>query len=131
MRGLLVALGVAVAVWAAVVLVLCAVGWRKAREFAALLPNLLRLLRGLAGDDRIPGGSRLLLLLALAWIASPIDLVPEFIPILGPLDDILVVTLILRHLVRRAGPAIVSDHWRGDASSLRAVLRLAGVTQTS
>lgn len=131
MRGLLIALGVVVAAWAVVVLILAAVGWRKAREFASILPNLLRLLRDLGRDDRLPRLSRLLLLVALAWIASPIDLIPEFIPILGPLDDILVVTLVLRHLVRRAGPAIVAEHWQGDEAGLRKVLRLAGVTQTS
>jgi uncharacterized membrane protein YkvA (DUF1232 family) len=131
LRALLVALGISVAAWAAIVLILCAIGWRKAREFASLLPNLLRLLRGLAREERIPRSTRLLLLVALAWIASPIDLIPEFIPILGPLDDIVVVTLVLRHLVRRAGPEIVAEHWHGDSAGLRAVLRLAGVVQTS
>jgi uncharacterized membrane protein YkvA (DUF1232 family) len=130
-RTFLFAIGITIAVWAAVVLILCAFGWRKAREFAALLPNLVRLLRGLARDERVPRGSRLLLFLALVWIASPIDLIPEFIPILGPLDDIVVVTLVLRHLVRRAGPELVAEHWHGDVAGLRGVLRLAGVTQTS
>lgn len=131
MRTFLITVGILVAAWAAVVLILCAIGWRKAREFAALLPNLLRLLRDLAREERVPRISRFLVFVALAWIASPIDLIPEFIPILGPLDDILVVTLVLRHLVRRAGPAVVAGHWRGDEAGLRGVLRMAGVTQSS
>jgi uncharacterized membrane protein YkvA (DUF1232 family) len=131
LRTLLLVLGISIAVWAALILILFAIGWKKTREFAALLPNLISLLRGLARDDRIPRTTRFLLFVALAWVASPIDLIPEFIPILGPLDDIVVVTLILRHLVRRAGPEIVAEHWRGSDEGLRSILRLAGVTKTS
>ena len=66
-----------------------------------------------------------------AWIASPIDLIPEFIPILGPLDDAVVAALILRHIVRRAGPAVVAEHWQGDAETLQTLLRVAGVRRTA
>lgn len=130
MRTLLVVLGALIAAWAAIILILYAIGWRRTREFAALLPNLIRLLRDLATDKRIPRFSRFLVLVAVAWLASPIDLIPEFIPFLGPVDDIVVVMLVLRHLVRRAGPAIVAEHWRGDERGLDRVLRLAGVART-
>jgi uncharacterized membrane protein YkvA (DUF1232 family) len=75
----------------------------------------------------VPVGSKVLLGGALLWLLSPIDLVPEFIPVLGPLDDVIVVGLVLRHLVRRAGPTVVQDHWRGDPRVLRTALRLAGL----
>jgi uncharacterized membrane protein YkvA (DUF1232 family) len=61
------------------------------------------------------------------WLLSPIDLVPEFIPVLGPLDDVIVVALVLRHLVKRAGPDVVLEHWRGDERTLRRVLRVVGL----
>jgi uncharacterized membrane protein YkvA (DUF1232 family) len=58
---------------------------------------------------------------------SPIDLLPEFLPVSGPLDDVIVVALVLRHLVRRAGPEIVRDHWRGDQLMLERALLALGL----
>jgi uncharacterized membrane protein YkvA (DUF1232 family) len=57
-------------------------------------------------------------------VASPIDLIPEFIPILGPLDDAVVAALILRHILRKAGPDVVTEHWRADPTTLNRLLRL-------
>jgi uncharacterized membrane protein YkvA (DUF1232 family) len=65
-------------------------------------------------------------LVAIAWIASPIDLIPEFIPIAGPLDDAIVAALVLRNLVRLAGPDVVRSHWRGSAEALERIVRLGG-----
>ena len=89
-----------------------------------LLPNLLSLLRGLIRDPRVERFDKFLLIVAVAWVASPIDLIPEFIPVLGPLDDVVVVALILRRLVRRAGPEVVIDHWRGDPQTIQKIMRL-------
>ena len=72
----------------------------SAKEIALLIPNLLILFRGLARDPRVPRRSKWLLVIGAVWIASPIDLIPEFIPVLGPLDDAVVAALILRHLLR-------------------------------
>lgn len=127
MRALLVALGIVFALWLLVVAVLMLLGKRThARELAALLPNLIKLFRGLIEDERVPRGSKWLLGLAALWVASPIDLLPEFIPFLGPLDDVVIAALVLRHLVRRAGPDVVRDHWHGGDQSLRLILRVAG-----
>ena len=63
-------------------------------------------------------------MLGLAWFASPIDLIPEFIPILGPLDDAVVAALILRHLGRSAGREVVGEHWRGDQAIIERLLRV-------
>jgi hypothetical protein len=87
-RGVLIGIGLAIAVWAVAVIVLIALGRRsQARELATLIPNLLVLFRGLLRDPRVPRSAKLWLGFAVVWIASPIDLVPEFIPIAGPLDD--------------------------------------------
>jgi uncharacterized membrane protein YkvA (DUF1232 family) len=119
MRTILVALAVAVAVWLVVFVVLIALGRReRARDLARLVPNLLLLFRGLLRDPRVPRSSKLWLGFAVVWLASPIDVIPEFIPIVGPLDDAIVASIILRHVVRRTDRAIVADHWRGDPAML-------------
>ena len=118
-----------VAAWLALLLLLFLVRPRDvgALELVRLVPDVLRLVRDLLRDPAVPRGVRAALVLLLAWLVSPIDLVPEFIPVLGPLDDVIVVGLVLRHLVRRAGPDVVQDHWRGDPRVLRTALRLAGL----
>jgi uncharacterized membrane protein YkvA (DUF1232 family) len=124
-RTLLIALGIAFAVWMIAIVALVVAGRRAhAKELAMLLPNLLSLLRGLIRDPRVGRFDKVLLIVAVAWVASPIDLIPEFIPVLGPLDDVVVVALILRRLVRRAGPEVVTDHWRGDPETMQKILRL-------
>ena len=124
-RTLLIAFAVVAGVYIVVAGALLLVGRRTAaREVAALLPNLLGLFNGLVRDPRVPRGSKALLLFGAAWIASPIDLIPEFIPVLGPLDDAVVAALILRHLLRTAGRDVVAEHWRGDPATLDRLIRL-------
>jgi uncharacterized membrane protein YkvA (DUF1232 family) len=127
-RVLLLTLAVLALTYVAVLGALVLAGRRTAaREVARLLPNLAFLFKGLLGDERIPRRSKALLLVAAVWIASPIDLIPEFIPFLGPLDDAVVAALVLRHLVRIAGEQVVTEHWRGDPETLHRVLRLFAV----
>ena len=128
MRTWLLWLGVAVAVWTLAVLVLFLIGRRlAARELATLLPNLVRTCRTLLRDPRVPRGSKVLVGMAVVWFISPIDVVPEFIPMLGPLDDAILAALVLRHLVRRAGREVVAEAWPGEAATLERMLRLARV----
>jgi len=125
MRTLIIALAIAAAVWMIAIVALVIAGRRThAKELALLIPNLLSLLRGLIHDPRVGRFDKFLLVVAVAWVASPIDLIPEFIPVFGPLDDVVVVALILRRLVRHAGPELVSDHWRGDPDLMRKILKL-------
>jgi uncharacterized membrane protein YkvA (DUF1232 family) len=127
MRELLIAGAVLVAVWVLAVAALFLFGRKTtARELVSLLPNLIRLFRGLLGDERVPRSSKALLVLAGLWLASPIDLIPEFLPGIGALDDAVIAALVLRHLVKRAGPEVVRSHWQGDPRSLGVLLRLAG-----
>jgi uncharacterized membrane protein YkvA (DUF1232 family) len=110
-------------------LVLMAVLWTtrpdemRARELLRRLPDVLRLVRRLAGDGTLPRGVRVRLWLVLAYLAVPIDLVPDFVPVLGHADDAIVVALVLRSVVRRAGAAAVERHWPGTPEGLAALRR--------
>ena len=124
MRGLLIGIGIALAIWLAAVIALVAFGRRsQARELAKLIPNLLMLFRGLLRDPPVPRSGKLWVAFALVWIASPIDLIPEFIPIAGPLDDAIVAALVLRHLLRSTSQEVLSEHWHGDPATLRTIVR--------
>jgi uncharacterized membrane protein YkvA (DUF1232 family) len=128
-RWLLIAGLALVVAWLLAVLALLWLGRRTlARELITLLPNLIRLFRGLLGDERVPRSSKALLLIGALWLASPIDLIPEFLPGIGALDDAVIAGLLLRHLVRRAGPDVVRDHWRGDPRTLTVLLRATRAT---
>lgn len=123
--GLLIALGVAGGVWLVAILALIVLGRRsQARELVALVPNLVVLFRGLIRDPRVPRSSKLWLWFAVAWLISPIDLIPEFVPVAGPLDDAIVASLVLRHVVRRTDRGVLSEHWRGDPATLDAIIRV-------
>ena len=127
MRSWVIALAVAAAVYVVAVAALYLAGRRTAaRELATLIPNLLVLFKGLVTDGRVPRGSKVLLVIGAVWLASPIDLIPEFVPVLGPLDDAVVAALILRHVLRAAGPEVIEQYWRGDASTLARILRISG-----
>ena len=129
MRWLLIAVLVVVVVWLVAVVVLLFLGRKTlARELITLLPNLARLFRGLLGDERVPRSSKALLVLGGLWLASPIDLIPEFLPGIGAIDDAVVAGLVLRHVVKRAGPDVVRDHWRGDPRTIILLLRAARAT---
>jgi uncharacterized membrane protein YkvA (DUF1232 family) len=120
-EGLVIAAGVyAVAVVALIV----AGRGSAAQEVASLIPNLARLFKGLARDPRVPRSSKVLVVLAVAWIVSPIDLIPEFIPVLGPLDDAVVAALVLRHLLRTIDRETVLAHWRGDPATIERLMRI-------
>ena len=123
MKQLLIGLGVAAGIWLILIASLAIAGKRSAaRELVTLVPNLALLFKGLLRDPRVSRGSKLLVGFAAAWMASPIDLIPEFIPVAGPLDDVIVAALVLRHLLRSAGSDVVREHWRGDPAVLDRIL---------
>jgi uncharacterized membrane protein YkvA (DUF1232 family) len=131
LRGSLIALGIAAVLWLVAVVILMAAGRRSAaRELATLIPNLVRLFRGLLGDRRVPWQAKAWIAIAVAWVVSPIDLIPEFLPIVGPLDDAIVAALVLRYVVKRTDPEILAEHWRGDPATLRKIVgtRVTGST---
>ena len=124
-RGLLIAVACTLVLWLLVILVLVALGRRsQARELVTVLPNLVVLFRGLLADPRVPRSSKRWVWFALVWCISPIDLIPEFVPVAGPLDDAIVAALVLRHVLRRTDRAVLADHWRGDPATLDAIVRV-------
>jgi uncharacterized membrane protein YkvA (DUF1232 family) len=101
------------------------------KEAIRLLPDLLRLLSRLARDGTLPRGVRARLWLLLAYLASPIDLVPDFIPVIGYADDAIIVVATLRSVVRKAGLQPLRRHWPGSDDGLAVVIRLAGLDRES
>jgi uncharacterized membrane protein YkvA (DUF1232 family) len=113
--------------------VLLAVLWRvmpqesTLRSLVRLVPDVVRLVRRLAADKSLGRGVRWRLWLLLAYLAMPIDVVPDFVPILGYADDAIVIALTLRSVVRHTGTEALERHWPGTPEGLSAFLRLAGV----
>jgi uncharacterized membrane protein YkvA (DUF1232 family) len=103
----------------------------RIRDALRLLPDLVRLLRRLAGDRTLPRGVRIRLWILLAYLALPFDLVPDFIPVLGYADDAVIVAFALRSVTRRAGAAALDRHWPGTPDGLAAVRSLARLPPTS
>ncbi len=125
-QWLLTAAGATVAIYTAFVIWLLPAGRRQdARALAGFIPDCLILVRRLLGDYRVPRRSKLLLAALIAYLAMPIDLVPDFIPVAGQLDDAIIVAFVLRHVLRAAGPDLLREHWPGPATSLNALTRLA------
>jgi uncharacterized membrane protein YkvA (DUF1232 family) len=128
MHAWLVALLVAVGIYVVLVAALIASGRRvAAKELALLVPNLVLLFKDLLRDPVVPRGPKIALGIGVVWLISPIDLLPEFLPVLGPLDDAVVAALVLRYLVKRAGVGGVRSHWRGDPATLDTILRAARI----
>jgi len=123
---LLVGVGASVAAYAAFLIWLTVVGRRDAaRAFATFIPDCIVLVTRLARDPRVPRRRKLLLVGLAGYLALPFDLVPDFIPIAGQLDDAVVVALVLRSFVRSGGEALVRELWPGPEHSLGLILRLA------
>jgi uncharacterized membrane protein YkvA (DUF1232 family) len=106
-------------------------GASSEERLARLVPDCAVLFARLARDPRVARRHKVVLLGAGAYLAMPIDLVPDFIPVLGQLDDAFVVALALRAVLRGAGADLVAEHWPGSARSLAVVERLAGVRPRS
>lgn len=127
MEDLLRALAVAVGVWLVLILALVLSGRGVlARELATLVPDLIVLFAGLVRDPAVPRRAKVVLALASVWLASPIDLIPEFVPVAGPLDDAIVAALALRYVLRTTDATIVVAHWHGSDAMLERLMRLAG-----
>jgi uncharacterized membrane protein YkvA (DUF1232 family) len=104
---------------------------QRLRESLRLLPDVVRLLTGLARDRQVSWGVRLGLWGLLGYLATPIDLIPDFIPVLGYVDDAIIVAFVLRSVVCSAGREKLEQHWPGTPSGLAAVERLARISSAA
>ncbi|WP_260842527.1 YkvA family protein [Paenarthrobacter nicotinovorans] len=101
------------------------------KDALRLLPDLLILLRRLAADRALPRGIRVRLVLLLVYLASPIDLVPDFLPVIGYADDAIIVALVMRSIIGTAGKGPLERHWPGTPAGLTLIQRLAGTATTA
>lgn len=99
------------------------------KDALRLLPDLLNLLRSLVADKTLPAGVRLRVGALIVYLLMPIDLVPDFIPVIGYADDAVIVALVLRSVIRKAGVDAVRGHWQGSRVGLLLVEKLAGIEQ--
>lgn len=121
-------IGGLLAVWALLVVVLWTLRPRDTSlgELLRVVPDVLRLVRALLADRETPLGVRAALVGLLVWLISPIDLIPEFIPVLGPLDDVVVAVLVLRYVSRRLGRDELARRWPGSPEGFVLLSRVLG-----
>jgi uncharacterized membrane protein YkvA (DUF1232 family) len=119
---LLVAAGLMAVSWALLVLLAFRLPPGTLRELARFVPDCVTAVRRLRGDPRVPRRARVAVVVAGLWVASPIDLLPEFLPVIGPLDDVVVVALALRYAARQVPRQVLLDAWPGDPRLLERLL---------
>jgi len=125
---LAVAAGLMVASWALLILLARRLPPGPLRELARFIPACLTTVRRLRRDPRVPRRAKVAVVVAGLWLASPIDLLPEFLPVIGPLDDVVVVALALRYAARQVPRQVLLDAWPGDPRLLE---RLLGPARTT
>jgi uncharacterized membrane protein YkvA (DUF1232 family) len=125
------ALGIPLGLYLGIVLAFVLAGRREAaRALAGFVPDCVVLFSRLLRDERLPRRLKLLVAALIPYLALPFDLIPDFVPVAGQLDDAVLVAFVLRRVVR-ANPGLIREHWPGPPSSLRLVLRLAGQPRTA
>jgi uncharacterized membrane protein YkvA (DUF1232 family) len=123
---LLIALGAFLVLYVLFVAALVVAGRpESARALAGFIPDCVILCSRLLHDPRVPRRKKALLIALAGYLALPFDLVPDFIPVAGQFDDVVIVALVLRSLLRGGGESLVRQHWPGPETSLALVLRLA------
>jgi uncharacterized membrane protein YkvA (DUF1232 family) len=128
-KWIVVGVVVTVGLYALFVAYLVAAGRAAAAQAVArFVPDCVVFFRRIMADARIPRRKKLLLAVLVAYLASPIDLIPDFIPVAGHLDDAVIVAFVLRHVLRGTSRELIEEHWPGPPQSRDVILRLAGVT---
>lgn len=122
LRLLAVAVGVLLASWALLVLLAARLPEGTMKELAGFLPDCVTTVRRLRRDPRVPRRAKVAVALAGLWVLSPIDLIPEFLPVIGPLDDVVVVALALRYAARQVPAEVLFEAWPGRRSVMERLL---------
>ena len=100
----------------------------KLKEYALLVPRLVKLLWRLARDPRVPARTKATLFIIAGYLATPIDLIPDFVPVVGQLDDLVIVAFVLDQMLNRVPPEIVREHWDGDGDILEVVQEILDIS---
>jgi uncharacterized membrane protein YkvA (DUF1232 family) len=122
LKPILVAAGVMVGLWALLVVLAARLPAGLLKDLAGFLPACLTLARRLRADPRVPFKAKAAVVLAGLWVLSPVDLLPEFLPVIGPLDDVVVVALALRYAARRVPREVLLEAWPGEPRLLERLL---------
>lgn len=121
-KVVLIAFGCLLASWAVLIVLAARLQPGLMKEFVRFLPACVTMIRHLRNDPRVPRSAKVAVLGAMIWVISPIDLIPEFLPVIGPLDDVVVVALALRYAARRVPRAVLLEAWPGDPRLLERLL---------
>jgi uncharacterized membrane protein YkvA (DUF1232 family) len=126
LRSFVVVAFVLVAMWLAFILWVWLIrpDQTSLSDATRLLPDTLRLVRRLSTDRTLPRSTRWWTWALLIYLASPIDLVPDFVPVIGYADDAIITSFVLRHVIAKAGPAKLTEHWPGSPEGMATLARL-------
>jgi uncharacterized membrane protein YkvA (DUF1232 family) len=122
LRLVIIAVVVLVVTWALLALLARRLPPGAAKDLATVLPACATTARRLRRDDRVPRSAKVAIVIALVWVVSPIDLIPEFLPIIGPLDDVVVVALAFRYAARRVPREVLLEAWPAEPRILERLL---------
>jgi uncharacterized membrane protein YkvA (DUF1232 family) len=122
LQALLIAIGVVALSWVVLIVLARRLPPGVARDLARFLPDCLTTVRRLRRDPRVPRRAKVAVAIAAVWVISPIDLIPEFLPVIGPLDDIVVVALVLRYAARSVPREVLLEAWPGNPDLLERLL---------
>ena len=126
-QAVLIAVGVMVASWLVLIVLARRLPDGLAKDLAGFLPDCVTVARRLRRDPRVPRRAKVAVAFAAVWVLSPIDLIPEFLPVIGPLDDVIVVALVLRYAARTVPREVLLEAWPGRPELLN---RLLGPTRS-
>lgn len=121
-RFVLIGVGVLLSSWALMVVLAARLPEGTLKELASFLPDCVTTVRRLRKDPRVPRRAKLAVGFAGLWVLSPLDLIPEFLPVIGPLDDVVVVALALRYAARQVPPEVLFEAWPGKRSVMERLL---------
>ena len=128
LQAILIAAAVVVASWLLLIVLARRLPPGVAKDLAGFLPDCVTAMRVLRRDPRVPRRAKIALLVAVLWVLSPIDLIPEFLPVIGPLDDVIAVALLLRYAGRTVPRSVLLEAWPGDPYLIERLLAEAGIT---
>jgi uncharacterized membrane protein YkvA (DUF1232 family) len=131
LKPILTALAIMVALWALLVVLAARLPAGLLKDLAGFLPACVTLARRLRADPRVPWHVKAAVIVAGLWVLSPIDLIPEFLPVIGPLDDVVVVALALRYASRRVPREVLMEAWPGEPRLLERLLGAPAPRQPS